>query len=335
MDYRRNVAAGDIAQAQKICAVVLARKPNDGETLDTLGLIAEASGKPNEAENFYRNAIASNPDLTTPRLHLAKILIGKGQGDAARRELVEVERRSLPIMTFVNMGRKRGWRADMNLRPWDLEYAVLSFSFTGEDAFIKKVFKRKLQRKEPGLYVDIGCSWPQQGSNTYLLYAAGWQGVCIDPAPSLMEFFADARPRDRFVNAAVTTSPGQVWFAKSKTDAGMHRIFDTPDAQPGPDYDPLAPVPARRLDAILDETVPPGTAIDLFSIDVEDSEMGVLKSNDWDRYRPKLIVMEAHDFTIATPHSAPTVAFLVERDYQLIGALGPNVFMTDTRAAPT
>jgi len=50
-----------------------------------------------------------------------------------------------------------------------------------------------------GKYLDIGCSTPIKGSNTYLLYLNGWSGICIDIRK--IRRFKLFRPRDKFIQA--------------------------------------------------------------------------------------------------------------------------------------
>lgn len=54
-------------------------------------------------------------------------------------------------------------------------------------------------------------------------------------------------------------------------------------------------VPVRSLESILDEYLPQETHIDFLSVDVEGLDLEVLKSNNWDKYRPKVVVIECWD----------------------------------------
>lgn len=52
---------------------------------------------------------------------------------------------------------------------------IESFAFALED-----VFALYLTDFQPGFFVDIGCGHPLIGSNSRLLEAMGWKGICID-----------------------------------------------------------------------------------------------------------------------------------------------------------
>lgn len=51
-------------------------------------------------------------------------------------------------------------------------------------------------------------------------------------------------------------------------------------------------VKVERLDELLARFLPPGQQIDFLSVDVEGLDEEVLRSNDWNRYRPRLILAE-------------------------------------------
>ena len=77
-------------------------------------------------------------------------------------------------------------------------------------------------------------------------------------------------------------------------------------------------VEVRRLERILDEHLPQNTAIDFRSLDGEGHDLRVLRSNNWTRYRPEVVVVE--DFDFAPPEFEPeTSRFLKAHGYKLDG----------------
>ena len=81
-----------------------------------------------------------------------------------------------------------------------------SYSMFGEDLKIKDFFKRK----KKGIYVDIGCYHPLDGSNTYLLYKKGWSGINVDVNKTSIELFNIARKKDINLNIAISNSSKKV-----------------------------------------------------------------------------------------------------------------------------
>jgi hypothetical protein len=64
-------------------------------------------------------------------------------------------------------------------------------------------------------------------------------------------------------------------------------------------------------------------------MDIEGAELGALRSNNWDTWRPDVIVMECDDFDFRDPYGAPTVQYLAAQRYSLEGKIGANVVMTN------
>jgi hypothetical protein len=54
-----------------------------------------------------------------------------------------------------------------------------------------------------GFYVDIGAFDPIVSSNTHLLHRRGWRGIDVDANPDALPRFAQHRPDDINLNAAV------------------------------------------------------------------------------------------------------------------------------------
>jgi hypothetical protein len=208
----------------------------------------------------------------------------------------------------------------------DLEFINPAYSISGEDLVLKSMFKHKLKSGVPGFYVDVGCFDPRDASNTYLFYGHGWRGLCIDANPDFTGPYAALRPRDIFVQAAVGLQADTLQFFKHKTNQGMSRI--AAGAALGPDFEPPVPVPSLTLAGLFRRHLPPGTAIDFMSMDLEGGEMGALTSNDWAAFRPRVIVMETLDIDEDKPLDFPTVAFLAGHGYKLRALVGANAVMT-------
>ena len=212
------------------------------------------------------------------------------------------------------------------IQPDTLPLSILSYALAGEDLALRRVFKRKLAAGHRGIYVDVGCSAPVSISNTFLFYCLGWSGICVDASNDQSELWARCRPRDTFVHSAVGENPGQTFLYKHKKNSGMHRISNSV-ADFGEEFEATpTQVSMNRLDSILAKNLNE-SEIDFMSIDVEDSELGVLKSNDWIRWRPHVVLMESTRFTFNSPMSDPAVRYLADKGYILSEKVGENVLM--------
>lgn len=159
----------------------------------------------------------------------------------------------------------------------------------GEDIVISWLFLHK----HNGFFVDIGAYHPKKISNTYWFYERGWRGINIEPNLDALKDFELQRPEDINVNAGVYNKEGLLTFYKFN-----HSYLNTLDAEVGEqrikDGEPFIEkidVKVERLETILDKYAN-GREIDFLTIDVEGFDLEVLQSNNWEKYRPKIICVE-------------------------------------------
>ena len=86
--------------------------------------------------------------------------------------------------------------------------------------------------------------------------------------------------------------------------------------------------PVLRLEQILRDCVPEGrTKLELLSVDTEGWDEVVLRSNDWDRFRPRLVLVESN-----TADAAGAIArFMEEVGYRRIDTFEINDLFEDAR----
>lgn len=169
---------------------------------------------------------------------------------------------------------------------------ILSYSQEGED----RVIARYLEAKNDGFYVDIGAHHPQRFSNTYYFYLQGWRGINVDAMPGCMEAFNKIRPRDINVEAAVSDVEEELTYYEFNERALNGFSQELAEERDGlREYKIVAThsITTRRVGEILDELLPLNQEIDFLSVDVEGLDLQVLKSNNWDKYRPRLIIAES------------------------------------------
>lgn len=201
-------------------------------------------------------------------------------------------------------------------------YPRRSWSQGGEDLVLLEL----LGSRPPGRYVDVGAFHPAWGSNTHALYKLGWCGVNVDARPGSMKPFRRARRNDVnlelgvgpesaalnfyvFADDELSTFDASLARARSKT----HRLIDTVQVDVVP------------LKAIIERHSPAG--VDLLLIDAEGYDLAVLESNDWDAYRPDIVVVEVPSMPQRLT-DAPVVHFMATVGYRPVAATGMNVFFS-------
>ncbi len=191
---------------------------------------------------------------------------------------------------------------------------------------------------EKGVYVDIGAHHPIRFSNTYKLHQQGWSGINIDPLPHVMKLFDDERPTDINLNVGVSDVAGSLsyWMFEEPAYNTMNEVRANQVIERK--YSPLkviVKVPVRSLQSIFEEFLNENQRIDVMDIDVEDYEIHVLKSNDWDKYRPRIVLVECYvDGTrdMKQVYNDEAVCYLLEKHYRVVAKVFNAVFLMDNLA---
>jgi hypothetical protein len=83
-------------------------------------------------------------------------------------------------------------------------------------------------------------------------------------------------------------------------------------------------VKTTTITECLDVYLPKETEINFMSIDVEGIDESILMSNDWNCYRPKIIVFEKHETNMKDIYQLPLMQYLNKLDYELVAKCGPS-----------
>jgi FkbM family methyltransferase len=211
----------------------------------------------------------------------------------------------------------------------------------GEDAVVQNILRERNWRKAaiggatkiqrvPGFYVDIGAFAPIQHSNTWWFYKHGWRGINIDATPGSMKIFHRVRPRDINLELAVSSREGEItyytWGIPNVMNTVSEECAQQVARQSGQSPQKFK-IQAHTLEHILNEHLPSGQAIDFFSVDVENHNLEVLRSNNWKKYRPHLVVVEADAGceTFDTVANSEMLAFMKDQHYQVCGWTKPSL----------
>jgi FkbM family methyltransferase len=165
----------------------------------------------------------------------------------------------------------------------------LTYAQNFEDVILRRV----LQDVAHGFFVDVGAHDPEYMSLTKAFSDSGWRGINIEPS-STFHRFPLARPNDINLNCAVSDHDGIATLHEYPDGPGLSSLEST-ITEPMKDYTTHVnelQVPVRTLANILAEHAP-DQVIDFLSIDVEGHERAVLVGNDWTRFRPRILVIEA------------------------------------------
>lgn len=196
-------------------------------------------------------------------------------------------------------------------------HARVSYSQEGEDMILRRIF----EHRQTGYYVDVGAHHPKRFSNTYGFYRRGWKGINIDAMPGSMRKFRTWRPHDINLEIPIgSTGAARTYYVFNETALnGFDRILSEQRDAKDNAYKIVDRIPlrTRSLASVLDEFLPPDTGIDFLSIDVEGLDLEVLMSNDWKRYRPTVVLVEALGSRLSEVSSSATARLLLKQGYGL------------------
>jgi FkbM family methyltransferase len=200
----------------------------------------------------------------------------------------------------------------------------ISYSTNREDVLLNRLFGAR----DNGSFVDVGAAHPVYDNDTKALYDRGWTGINIEPNVGFFRQLVAERPRDRNLNLAVSDTPGSLTFHEV-VGSGLSTC-DADTVQHALDQGSqviVHEVPAQTLRQILQDANLP--QIDLLKIDVEGFELKVLASNDWDRFRPLLIITEATFPETPVRRPDQISPFLAERGYRHVYFDGLNDYYAE------
>jgi FkbM family methyltransferase len=182
------------------------------------------------------------------------------------------------------------------------------YSQWDEELIIRDFF----QDRRGGFFVDIGASTPIANSTTYYLEKhLGWSGIGVDALFDYHLGWQLERPRSEFLIYLVTDHSGSVEaFYRSVlrplSSVQEDRVFmgEHLDSE-------RIEVETITIDKILDDR---GIQeIDFLSMDIEGSEPAALAGFDIERFRPKLICIEA-----SASVQEPILAYFAAHGYERI-----------------
>ena len=173
----------------------------------------------------------------------------------------------------------------------------LSFSQCGEDLIIDFVFTQFHLDKIK--YLDIGAHHPTYINNTALFYKKGSTGVCIEPDPFLFESIKKARPKDVCLNVGVGIG-GETLAEFYIMSTRTLNTFSKEEAEKYVSYGKMTIKEVVKLPLVsVNEVIANHftEAPDFISLDVEGYDIMILKSFDFNRYRPKVWCIETLTYT--------------------------------------
>jgi FkbM family methyltransferase len=209
--------------------------------------------------------------------------------------------------------------------------SFISYSLNFEDVILHRLFPIN----QTGFYVDVGAGHPRFENDTFSLYQRGWRGINIEPNHGFHARLMEERPRDTNLRVVLSDGFGGVLTYYELNGSGL----STCDVEQAMAYQAsgrdvvLREVPMTTLSSILTEASV--DHINILKVDVEGFEEKVLNGNDWEKFRPDVVVVEAT--YPESPVRRPTniLSSMEQRGYRRVHFDGLNDFYLEREfAAP-
>lgn len=204
-------------------------------------------------------------------------------------------------------------------------YYLKSYAQEGEDLILQRIFAG--QKK--GFYIDVGAHHPKRFSNTYIFYCMGWKGINIDARPGSMTLFRRLRGRDINLEIGISRAEGALNYYQFEESALNGFSMDLSISRMKLGTSKLISetiVKTQPLKQILSEYIPISSVIDFLTVDVEGMDLEVLRSNDWKKYRPRVVLVEILASSMEEIALHPINTFMNAEGYRLYSKAMNTVF---------
>lgn len=170
-----------------------------------------------------------------------------------------------------------------------------------------------------GFFIDIGAGRPVRGSNTYKLYLRGWNGICVDPISINARLFKALRPGDQFLNVLIGSKNSVIdfWeFVPYGYSTVVESVAEKLKNQKGVKFISRK----KKIVKPLSDIVPFVSPLDasMLSVDVEGFDLEVLKSNNWEIFRPRVICVEEWESIRLDSSESEIDVFLLSLNYERV-----------------
>jgi FkbM family methyltransferase len=196
-------------------------------------------------------------------------------------------------------------------------YLKKTYSQFNEDIFLKEYFKNK----KKGFFIDIGCHHPFKANNTFLLYKSGWSGINIDLNKISIDLFNIARPRDINICTAISNKKEIIEYylpnnnplsSEITIDKNFSKILQD---HHGNEYQTFK-TKSITWQTIADQYGSLLKSVDFLKIDIEGSDLKVLKTIDLNKLDPKLLMVEASNLDVSERDKI--ISYLKLNNYKIL-----------------
>lgn len=152
---------------------------------------------------------------------------------------------------------------------------------------------RALKHIKNGFYIDVGAWSSDIDSVTRAFYENGWNGINIEPNPEFFQQYLVRRSEDINLQIAVSNEIGttEIYFVSNPGLSSLDKSIAEGHSALG-----WITIPAQVTVTTITEICKqhaPDREIHFLKVDIEGFEKQALLGNNWEKYRPWILVIEA------------------------------------------
>lgn len=207
-----------------------------------------------------------------------------------------------------------------------------SYAQQGEDLVVGSILA-DLRIDNKARFLDIGAHHPIRSNNTYLFYTVGYRGVLVEPNPYYVDLIKKHRPEDTVLPVGIgIDDQTEADYYVIRGDGQLNTFSKAQaDAHERENKGAIERVEKRqlvRLDKVLEKHFSAGAPA-FVSMDVEGLDLAILKTLDFDRWRPAVFCIETA--TVTGDIDAGIAALLQEKGYVIRGGSAVNTVFVDKK----
>lgn len=204
--------------------------------------------------------------------------------------------------------------------PWGDSSWSPHWALEGEDILVGLFLRRNDGQPATATYIDVGAHQPRRYSTTYALYRCGWRGLLVEPNPTLVSAIRRGRPKDVVEQCGVSDVTGEMDFYLYSQ--ACYSTFSEQQKRQLEDSQNLRPMRTLRTKVVtlaaLEAKYPTlFRQARLLKVDAEGHDLNVLRSNNWNSFRPEYIVVEMLGQSARTASDHEIGEFLRANGYAL------------------